>query len=80
MEAVIELAAGHDPGEITTTAIAQHMGVTQGALLKVEPDQFTVRDGKLYLNYDADIQARWLKDPAGYIRAADARFQQLLKK
>jgi TetR/AcrR family transcriptional regulator len=37
VEAVIELAAGHDPGEITTTAIAQHMNVTQGALFKHFP-------------------------------------------
>lgn len=35
--AVIELAAEHDPGEITTTAIAKHMGVTQGALFKHFP-------------------------------------------
>jgi YHS domain-containing protein len=55
-------------------------GVTQNYLVKVEPDQFTVRDGKLYLNYDADVQAKWLKDPAGYIQAADAKFQALLKK
>ena len=43
-------------------------GVTQGSLVKVEPEQFTLRDGKLYLNYDADVQAKWLKDPAGYIK------------
>jgi YHS domain-containing protein len=55
-------------------------GVTQDALVKVEPDQFTIRDGKLYLNYDADVQAKWLKDPAGYIKAADAKFPSLLKK
>ncbi|EHR72222.1 YHS domain-containing protein [Burkholderiales bacterium JOSHI_001] len=55
-------------------------GVTQDKLVKVEPDQFTLRDGKLYLNYDADIQAQWLKDPAGYIKAADAKFATLLKK
>ena len=55
-------------------------GVTQGNLVKVEPEQFTVRDGKLYLNYDADVQAKWLKDPAGYIKDADAKFQALLKK
>jgi YHS domain-containing protein len=55
-------------------------GVTQGALVKVEPEQFTVRDGKLYLNYDADVQSKWLKDPAGYIKDADAKFQVLLKK
>ena len=55
-------------------------GVTQGSLVKVEPDQFTLRDGKLYLNYDADVQAKWLKDPAGYIKDADAKFSSLLKK
>ncbi len=55
-------------------------GVTQNNLVKVEPDQFTVRDGKLYLNYDASIQALWLKDPAGYIKSADAKFAGLLKK
>lgn len=37
VDAVIELAAGHDPGEITTTVIAKHMGVTQGALFKHFP-------------------------------------------
>jgi YHS domain-containing protein len=55
-------------------------GVVQDNLVKVEPDQFTVRDGKLYLNFDADIQAKWLKDPAGFIKAADAKFPALLKK
>ena len=55
-------------------------GVTQGYLVKVEPDQFTVRDSKLYLNFDADVQAKWLKDPAGYIKDADAKFSSLLKK
>ena len=55
-------------------------GVTQGALVKVEPEQFTVRDGKLYLNYDADVQSKWLKDPAGYIKDADGKFTGLLKK
>ena len=38
------------------------------------------RDGKLYLNYDAGVQAKWRKDPAGYIKDADARFPTLLNK
>lgn len=32
--AVIELAAQHNPSEITTAAIAQHMHLTQGALFR----------------------------------------------
>ena len=55
-------------------------GAAQGYLVKVEPDQFTVRDGKLYLNYDAGVQVKWLKDPAGYIKTADQRYPELLKK
>jgi YHS domain-containing protein len=55
-------------------------GVANSNLVKVEPEQFTVRDGKLYLNYDADVQAKWLKDPAGFIKVADAKFLALLNK
>jgi YHS domain-containing protein len=55
-------------------------GVAQGDLVKVEPDQFTVLGGKLYLNYDADVHAKWRKDPAGYIKTADAKFSALLRK
>jgi TetR/AcrR family transcriptional regulator len=35
--AVIELAAGQNPGEITTTAIAERMSLTQGALFRHFP-------------------------------------------
>jgi YHS domain-containing protein len=54
-------------------------GVTQGALVKIEPEQWRIVDGKLYLNYDADVQQKWLKDVPGYIRDADAKFPALLK-
>lgn len=55
-------------------------GVAADNLVTVEPDKFTIINGKLYLNYDADIQQKWLKDPAGYIKQADSKFQSLLKK
>ncbi len=55
-------------------------GVAQDHLVSIEPDKFKVQDGKLYLNYDADVQAKWLKDPAGFIKTADAKFPSLLKK
>jgi YHS domain-containing protein len=55
-------------------------GVAQGSLVKVEPEQFTVRDGKLYLNYDAGVQKKWLEDPEGFIKTANGRFNELLKK
>jgi len=39
VEAVVELAAEQNPSEITTSAIARHMGVTQGALFKHFPSK-----------------------------------------
>jgi YHS domain-containing protein len=53
-------------------------GVAKGNLVKVEPEQFTVLDGKLYLNFDADVQKLWLKDPQGFNKTADVKFPQLL--
>ncbi len=55
-------------------------GVAQGYLVKVDPEQFTVRDDKLYLNYDADVQAKWQKDIPGYLATANQKFPQLLQK
>lgn len=39
VEAVVKLAAEQNPNEITTSAIARHMGVTQGALFKHFPSK-----------------------------------------
>jgi YHS domain-containing protein len=55
-------------------------GVANVNLVSIEPDKFTIIDGKLYLNYDADVQAKWLKDTSGYIQKANGKFQALLKK
>lgn len=55
-------------------------GVATDSLVKVDPAQFTIHEGKLYLNYDASVQSDWLKDKAGYVRKADAKFQSLLAK
>ncbi len=55
-------------------------GVATDSLVKVDPNNFAVIDGKLYLNYDTDVQKKWNKDRPGYIRDADAKFSGLLKK
>lgn len=47
-------------------------GAAQGYKALVEPDKFTVLDGKLYLNYNGQVQSTWIKDTAGYIEKADA--------
>lgn len=55
-------------------------GVAQGYLVKIEPEEFKVIDGKLYLNYDSDVSKKWNKDTAGYIKTADKNFPEALKK
>jgi hypothetical protein len=37
-------------------------------------------DGKLYLNLDADIQSKWLKDIPGYIKKADVNWTKIKDK
>jgi YHS domain-containing protein len=55
-------------------------GVAIDNLVSIEPDKFTIINGKLYLNYDADIQSTWRKSPEKYIGDADKKFTNLLKK
>ena len=54
--------------------------VSRNYTADVDPAAFAVVNGKLYLNYNADVQATWLKDVSGYIKQADAKFPALLKK
>lgn len=55
-------------------------GVAAGYLVKIEPDAWSIRDGKLYLNYDKSVQKQWEKDPASQIKAADANWPRLISK
>lgn len=47
VEAVIELAAEQNPAEITTTAIAERMGLTQGALFRHFPTKDTILEAAM---------------------------------
>ena len=42
VEAVVALAAKHNPTDITTAAIAQHMGLTQGAIFRHFPSKESI--------------------------------------
>jgi hypothetical protein len=52
--------------------------VAQGKTADVDPEAWTIRSGKLYLNYDLEIRAQWLVDPDGNIARADANWPKLL--
>ena len=55
-------------------------GVASGYTVKTEPDAWSVVEGKLYLNYDRNVQASWVKDIPGYIRKADANWPRALER
>lgn len=48
------------------------MGTALERKLDGDPEVFRIVDGKLYLNVNADVQARWSQDIPGNIRKADA--------
>jgi len=53
-------------------------GVAKDGLVKIEPENFTILDDKLYLNFDDGVQGRWEQDIPGFIEQADAKFDGLL--
>jgi YHS domain-containing protein len=52
----------------------------QNYLAPVDPRVFDIHGGKLYLNFNRDIQRKWLKDIPGFIKKADANWPNLAKK
>lgn len=43
----------------------------------IDPDAWTIRDGKLYLNYSKIVRARWALDKSGNIEAANQNWPGL---
>jgi len=54
-------------------------GVAKDGLVKIEPENWSIIDDKLYLNYDSKVQGLWEKDTAGFIATADSKFDGLLE-
>jgi len=52
----------------------------KGQLYSTQPSNWAIVDGKLYLNYSDDIQARWQEDIAGFISEADRRWPEIRAK
>ena len=53
--------------------------VSQGYTASTDPAAWKIVDGKLYLNYSADVQKRWQSDEAGNIAKADANWPRVLE-
>lgn len=53
-------------------------GVSQGYLVKIEGEAWSIRGGKLYLNYDLDVRSEWLENPDTYIATANRNWPGLI--
>lgn len=52
-------------------------GTSRGYLVKIEPEAWSIVDGRLYLNYDLDVRKTWLGDHARFIAKADRNWPGL---
>ena len=51
----------------------------QGYTASGDPDQWAIHNGKLYLNYNADVKQKWDADRDGFITKADQNWPNILK-
>jgi YHS domain-containing protein len=52
-------------------------GVAQGYKVKIEPEAWSIVDGRLYLNYDLDVQNKWNADRSKFISEANKKWISL---
>ena len=55
-------------------------GMASGYKAPIEPDAWTIVDGKLYLNYNQSVRSRWSSDVPGFVRKADANWPTVRAK
>ncbi len=53
--------------------------VSQGYLAKGDPKHWSIRDGRLFLNYNQSVQESWLENTDELITQADANWPAVLK-
>jgi YHS domain-containing protein len=55
-------------------------GLSIGKLFDVEPTLWRIVDGKLYLQFNADVDAAWARDVKGFIARGNANWPTVLDK
>ena len=54
--------------------------VSQGSTADIDPEAWTVVQGKLYLNYNKQVREIWAQDIPGNIKKADGQWPRILKR
>jgi YHS domain-containing protein len=52
--------------------------VAHGYTADTDPEAWAIVDGRLFLNYDKKVQAKWQQDVPGYVAQGDANWPKLL--
>jgi len=52
--------------------------MARGDEVSIDPEAWTIHEGKLYLNYSLRIGKRWKEDMLAYIEQADAHWEELI--
>ena len=52
--------------------------VSQGYTASIDPEAWSIVDGKLYLNYSKGVRDKWSQDIPGYINKANANWPKVL--
>jgi YHS domain-containing protein len=55
-------------------------GMAAGYKAPIEPEAWTVVDGRLYLNYSRSVRSQWSSDVPGYVRKADSNWPSIRMK
>jgi len=54
--------------------------VAKDSTADIDPNQFTVHEGRLYLNYNKKVNIKWLADRNAFILEANRNWPKLLEK
>lgn len=52
-------------------------GTSRGYLVKIEPEAWSIVDGRLYLNYDLGVRETWARDTAKYLDRSEKNWPRL---
>ncbi|MFT5572938.1 MAG: hypothetical protein ACI9FR_001862 [Cryomorphaceae bacterium] len=52
--------------------------VSQNSTASIKPELFTIRDAKLYLNYNESVNQKWSANKTEFIELADKHWPSLL--
>jgi hypothetical protein len=54
--------------------------VSRGTTADIDPEQWSIDNGKLYLNLNSEVQKRWKSEMSENIRKADKNWPEILMK